>query len=84
MKLRFLAQVAVSVASRAVKNLIAVEHPENNPPHSYFPSKLNRWATDTLKRFAIFSEVSNEGGFLPRSMRLRKSTEISSISANLS
>jgi hypothetical protein len=46
--------------------------------------KSNRSATGTRKRRAILSNVSNEGAFLPRSTRLRKSTEISSISANRS
>ena len=45
---------------------------------------VKRSATDILKRLAILSRVSNEGAFLPRSIRLRKSTETSSASANCS
>lgn len=46
--------------------------------------KVKRSATDILKRLAILSRVSNEGAFLPRSIRLRKSTDTSSASANCS
>jgi hypothetical protein len=47
-------------------------------------SKVKRSATERRKRRAIRSKVSNEGAFLPRSMRLRKSTEMPSVSANSS
>jgi hypothetical protein len=47
-------------------------------------SKLNNSDTGSRRRFAIFSKVSNDGAFLPRSIRLRKSTEIFTASANCS
>ncbi len=46
--------------------------------------KVKRSATGSLKRRAILSRVSNDGAFLPRSIRLRKSTDKSSVSANCS
>src|ERR1700719_3798585 len=51
---------------------------------SAYLSNVKRSATGILKRLAIRSKVSNEGAFLPRSMRLRKSTEIPSVSAKRS
>jgi hypothetical protein len=50
----------------------------------YLPSKSKRSATDIRSRLAILSRVSNEGAFLPRSIRLRKSTDTSRASANRS
>jgi len=37
-------------------------------------SKVKRSAIDNFNRLAILSNVSNEGAFIPRSIRLRKST----------
>jgi len=47
-------------------------------------SKVKRSATDNFNRLAILSNVSNEGALIPRSIRLRKSTDISKTSANRS
>lgn len=47
-------------------------------------SNLNRSATGTFKRLAILSRVSNEGALIPRSTKLRKSTDRLSVSANRS
>jgi hypothetical protein len=55
-----------------------------NSPTRYPPSKANRSATGSFKRLASLSKVSNDGAFLPRSIRLRKSTDMSSVSANCS
>ena len=55
-----------------------------NSPARYPPSKVNRSATGSFKRLASLSKVSNDGAFLPRSIRLRKSTDMSSVSANCS
>jgi hypothetical protein len=49
-----------------------------------FQSKVNSSATDSRSRLAIRSNVSNEGALTPRSTRLRKSTDTSSVSANCS
>ena len=45
---------------------------------------LNKSATGNRKRLDIRSKVSNEGELTPLSTKLRKSTEISTSSANLS
>jgi hypothetical protein len=55
-----------------------------NSPARYPPSNVKRSATGSFKRLASLSKVSNDGAFLPRSIRLRKSTDMSSISANCS
>ena len=47
-------------------------------------SNVNSSATGSRSRLAILSKVSNEGALTPRSIRLRKSTEMSRVSANLS
>lgn len=47
-------------------------------------SKVNKKATGTLSALAINSSFSNDGEFLPRSIRLRKSTDIPTISAKSS
>src|SRR5439155_13891045 len=47
-------------------------------------SNIKSSATGRRSRFAIFSKVSNEGAFTPRSTRLRKSTEMPTASANFS
>jgi len=49
-----------------------------------FESKVNRKATETPSLLAIDSSFSKEGEFLPRSIRLRKSTDIPTISAKSS
>jgi hypothetical protein len=43
--------------------------------------KVKSSATGLLKHFPILSRVSKEGTLLPRSIRLKKSTEMWSISA---
>jgi hypothetical protein len=48
------------------------------------PLKSNNSLGSILSRFPIFSRVSNDGALMPRSIRLRKSTEISNNSANFS
>lgn len=47
---------------------------------------LNLKKSETGRRsfFAIFSKASNEGALIPRSIRLKKSTEMSIASANCS
>lgn len=47
-------------------------------------SVRNNSATGILRRVLIFSIVSNDGALIPRSTRLRKSTEIPIVSANRS
>jgi hypothetical protein len=49
-----------------------------------FESKVNRNATGTPSPLAIDSNFSKDGAFLPRSIRLRKSTEMPTISAKAS
>jgi len=46
--------------------------------------KTKRAATGILNLLEILSSVSNDGALMPRSTRLRKSTEISRASANCS
>ena len=48
------------------------------------PSKLNNSATDTSSASASSSKFSKDGELLPRSIRLRKSTEIPARSASCS
>jgi len=48
------------------------------------PLKSNNTITGTRSFLAMCSMVSNDGAFLPRSIKLRKSTEIPTNSANLS
>ena len=47
-------------------------------------SNLKRSVTGIFSRLAIFSRVSNEGALIPRSTRLRKSTDRLSVSAKRS
>ena len=47
-------------------------------------SNVKSSATDTLSLLAILSSVSKDGALTPRSTRLRKSTEMSILSANCS
>jgi hypothetical protein len=47
-------------------------------------SKVNRYATGTLRAAAMRSIFSKDGAFLPRSIKLRKSTDIPIISAKSS
>jgi hypothetical protein len=47
-------------------------------------SNVNRNATGTPSPLAIDSNFSKDGAFFPRSIRLRKSTDIPTISANAS
>jgi hypothetical protein len=49
-----------------------------------FESKVNKNATGTPSPLAIDSSFSKEGAFLPRSIRLKKSTDIPIISAKSS
>lgn len=49
-----------------------------------FCGKSNKSFTGTRRRVAICSRVSNDGELIPRSMRLRKSTETPSTSAKCS
>jgi hypothetical protein len=49
-----------------------------------FESKVNKNATGTPSPVAIDSSFSKEGAFLPRSIRLKKSTDIPIISAKSS
>jgi hypothetical protein len=49
-----------------------------------FPANSNNDLTGIRSSFAICSIVSNEGALIPRSIKLRKSTEILSCSANCS
>jgi len=46
--------------------------------------RSERFTHGIFSRLAIFSNVSNEGALIPRSTKLRKSTEMLSISANRS
>jgi hypothetical protein len=50
---------------------------------SILHSNLKSSATDTLSLLAILSSVSKDGALTPRSTRLRKSTEMSILSATL-
>ena len=56
-------------------------HGSQVTPHQ---SKENNSATVIRSFFAILSRFSNEGALMPRSIRLKKSTEISKTSANCS
>ena len=49
-----------------------------------FPANSNNDLTGIRSSFAICSIVSNEGALIPRSIKLRKSTEILTCSANCS
>ena len=58
--------------------------PRLETPDSRTVAKTKRVATGILNLFEILSSVSNDGALTPRSIRLRKSTEISRASANCS
>jgi len=58
--------------------------PRLETPDSRTVAKTKRVATGILNLFEILSSVSNDGALMPRSIRLRKSTEISWASANCS
>jgi hypothetical protein len=75
---------SVRRAPRLPRNFGASRQLLPNSPARYPPSKVNRSATGSFKRLASLSKVSNDGAFLPRSIRLRKSTDMSSVSANCS
>ena len=49
---------------------------------SSYRSNVKRSVTGIRRRLDIFSRVSKEGALIPRSIRLRKSTEMSNDSAN--
>jgi hypothetical protein len=62
-----------------------IEEGRLRDPNSYDPpSNVKSWAIDTLSRFDILSRVSNDGALIPRSIKLRKSTEMSIASAKRS
>ena len=75
---------SVRRAPRLPRNFGASRQFLLNSPARYLPSKVNRSDAGSFKRLASFSKVSNDGAFLPRSIRLRKSTDMSSVSANCS
>ena len=51
---------------------------------AFLSGNSNSALTGTLSRFAICSIVSNDGALIPRSIRLKKSTEMPINSANSS
>jgi hypothetical protein len=54
------------------------------PRGAVFESKVKRYATGTLRALAMRSSFLKEGAFLPRSIKLRKSTDMPIISAKSS